>query len=482
MEPLAEDGVRLPVNFCDVDDYLEGLLSFVQRFRFLSDIESTEYLTSNSWETQIPQNWRSLETLDSDAIFAAIKCPSTLPENAESLRHFLEEREKVLLPRQSGAFKIESSIWDTPGFPMCLKKGLSKKKQHEVSRFSELVGNLAKGCNPPLDVVDLGAGQGYLGMSLCMERGLNVLAIDDDDTQTAALKRRADEMHSYMKTAPCGRLYVTNQRVSPHVAPQSLCGSLIGETVLCGLHTCGNLAPLALQWFVSSPGFRAVANVGCCYNLCTERYDSPNPADAVIGQSKALVCTSVGETEAHDPRFPMSTYLFSRRVSLGFSARTTASLSVRGWFANEQAATRQYTRIFYRALFQLMLRLLHLVSSEERVQLGRFGKNAAVDFVQYSKLALERMGVASEMRPSDEWLKKFYGDHAWLFLRVKWLWTFRALMGEVYESLILMDRYKYLLERSTHGKERLFKVSLQPIFCPEISPRNFALIAERVPG
>ena len=43
---------------------------------------------------------------------------------------------------------------------------------------------------------------------------------------------------------------------------------------LIGLHTCGDLAPMALRIFVSEPTVKVVCIVGCCYHLVSQEFGS----------------------------------------------------------------------------------------------------------------------------------------------------------------------------------------------------------------
>ena len=43
-------------------------------------------------------------------------------------------------------------------------------------------------------------------------------------------------------------------------------------TFLIGLHTCGDLVPMALRIFVSEPSVKLICIVGCCYHLVSQRF------------------------------------------------------------------------------------------------------------------------------------------------------------------------------------------------------------------
>lgn len=68
--------------------------------------------------------------------------------------------------------------------------GMSPKKEHEVSRMSEYIGQLL--CSGSTDtlhhIVDVGSGQGYLSRAL-QNLGLHVLALDSNEIQTSGAER-----------------------------------------------------------------------------------------------------------------------------------------------------------------------------------------------------------------------------------------------------------------------------------------------------
>uniref|UniRef100_A0A8C4PX01 Methyltransferase domain-containing protein n=1 Tax=Eptatretus burgeri TaxID=7764 RepID=A0A8C4PX01_EPTBU len=80
------------------------------------------------------------------------------------------------------------------------------------------------------------------------------------------------------------------------------------DSVLVGLHTCGNLGSNILRVFLCHKQLRALSNVGCCYHLLTET--SPLGADA------------------EDPcGFPMSQFLLKSGFMLGRNMKMTACLA-----------------------------------------------------------------------------------------------------------------------------------------------------------
>ncbi|XP_073413088.1 probable methyltransferase-like protein 25 isoform X4 [Dendrobates tinctorius] len=81
------------------------------------------------------------------------------------------------------------------------------------------------------------------------------------------------------------------------------------ESIMVGLHTCGDLAPNTLRIFTSKPEMKAVCSVGCCYHFLSEQFEhlEEDPTEGLWG-------------------FPMSQYLKERCWHIGRNARMSACL------------------------------------------------------------------------------------------------------------------------------------------------------------
>lgn len=87
----------------------------------------------------------------------------------------------------------------------------------------------------------------------------------------------------------------------------------IGNIIITGLHTCGNLAPTSLRLFINDPeNLTCLFNIGCCYNLLSEEFD-PN----------VDMCND--KSVSSDFGFPMSVYLKKLKFLLGRNARMLAA-------------------------------------------------------------------------------------------------------------------------------------------------------------
>lgn len=138
------------------------------------------------------------------------------------------------------------------------------------------------------------------------------------------------------------------------------------NAMVISLHSCGNLVHHGLRSLLLNPHIAAVAMVGCCYNLVTERLGPPTyKLPTLRPNHPRLVSTS----NAFDPHgFPMSEKLANhplphpkldqesadheppKGIRLNITARMMAVQAPFNWGAEDSELF--FTRHFYRALLQ----------------------------------------------------------------------------------------------------------------------------------
>ncbi len=138
----------------------------------------------------------------------------------------------------------------------------------------------------------------------------------------------------------------------------------------------------------------------------------------------------------------------------------------------------------YRAGLQLIIHAHTLLSEDALstfVNLGHLNRTAFEDgFVHYARCAFKKLGLSREFLDSkgvtDAALEEYQSQFKQREMEVPIMWTLRALMGAVIESLILVDRF-IMLEEKQDGDLVDIDFSLFPLFDPETSPRNCVLVA-----
>ncbi|ORX52290.1 hypothetical protein DM01DRAFT_1288982 [Hesseltinella vesiculosa] len=334
-------------------------------------------------------------------------------------------------------------------------------------------------------VVDLGAGQGYLSRVLAFQHDLLVMAVDGSEVQTCGAKR-FDSIASKGFKAKSHKLHhvtdlLTHDNAAAILASVQQQGDAATPVdadlvvsskgtvdshpawLICGLHACGDLSSLTLRLFTQQPEIRALVNVGCCYHFLTHSHDTTG--------HHAETGATVG--------FPMSRPLQS--YQLGSTACMLACQAPSRWLDQKDATIKAYRHHFYRCLLHWIMidKGLWLLETKAPV-LGRL--NAKRDFSSfpvYVKAALGRLGLAPDAISEAE-AEAYYSKYKQQYhtdQRIALLWTIRALLGPVIESLVLVDRYQYLQETLPETPTK--QVWLAPLFDPVVSPRNMVVMATK---
>ncbi|KAJ3086473.1 Methyltransferase-like protein 25 [Quaeritorhiza haematococci] len=442
--------------------------------------------------------------------------------------------------------------------------GMTPKKKIEVEILASLINDVAK-TNSVATIVDMGAGQGYLDAVLAFQYGHTIIGVDDDEVQTCGATKRSKTMTKIfskphvvarMREAEgegqgnsdecggetavkndadsfkgVGRLFHVNRHVDPTESFADLVKDLAGfvdpsestpsssppsttkNWLLCGLHTCGDLAASMIRHFLHSDA-RVLVGVGCCYNHVTESDPKvsngcgervvEDQEDQFVDDDNKPLNPKPGPSSNHPPGFPLSACLkaLSPPLHLGFTARTLACQATCRWSDPQKTSARfAFTRHMYRALLQLVIRDLELVPKSmpsRDVVIGRLGRGAfGGGFVRYARDALGRLGV-TVVKGEDEAgdvsktgqgeqmerkavteavLEQYFQRYACREKEVGVVWTLRALLATAIESLILMDRFLYLVESA---QKRKMQVLMFPIFEHVSSPRNIVIVAKKI--
>ncbi|KAF1998171.1 hypothetical protein P154DRAFT_263623 [Amniculicola lignicola CBS 123094] len=136
--------------------------------------------------------------------------------------------------------------------------------------------------------------------------------------------------------------------------------------MVISLHSCGNLVHHGLRSLLLNPAVSAVAMVGCCYNLMTERLGPPTFKLPSLRPNHPRLETTAN---AFDPNgFPMSEHMANyplpltpqneeqagmdppRGIRLNITARMMAVQAPQNWGRSDSELF--FTRHFYRALLQ----------------------------------------------------------------------------------------------------------------------------------
>ena len=277
--------------------------------------------------------------------------------------------------------------------------------------------------------------------------------------------------------------------------------------LVVSLHSCGNLLHHGICSLTLNRSVSAVAMIGCCYNLMSERLGSPTYKLPTL---RSLHPRLESTSSCQDPHgFPMSdrlcTYASSTGetgIRLNITSRMMAVQAPYNWGREDSEAF--FTRHFYRALLQRILLDRGVVkqSSEpgsvvggtisgnrrttEDVQgspliIGSLPKSAFTSFNAYVKTALAKLTAEkAEDAPvihqrtrdlTEEVIGQYKMD--WIYARknLAIIWSLMAFSAGVVESVIAVDRWLYLKEQ-----ECVEKAWVEPVFDYKQSPRNLCVV------
>ena len=274
------------------------------------------------------------------------------------------------------------------------------------------------------------------------------------------------------------------------------------QNLVISLHSCGNLVHHGLRSLVMNPSVKAVAMVGCCYNLMTERLGPPTyKLPSLRSANSRLEKTS----SAFDPHgFPMSKTFVEYRhphgegIRLNITARMMAVQAPQNW--TDADCESFFTRHFYRALLQKIFLdrgLIPKPSQDASTQdhsedtyngsaggtpiiIGSLRKSCYTSFLAYVRGAVQKLAqderLGREFAHGIEDMKdEEIVDYEQRFLHAKKelsiIWSLMAFSASVVEALIVVDRWSYLKEQPEVGD-----CWVETVFDYGQSPRNLVVV------
>ncbi|KAK2882519.1 hypothetical protein FQN49_000285 [Arthroderma sp. PD_2] len=285
------------------------------------------------------------------------------------------------------------------------------------------------------------------------------------------------------------------------------------RVMVVSLHSCGNLVHHGIKSLVLNPSVVAIAMIGCCYNLMTERL---NPPTYKIPSLRLPNSRLERTSSACDPHgFPMSShfenYTHERGdgIRLNITARMMAVQAPYNWGKEDSEAF--FTRHFFRALLQRVLVDYGIVPVPGRTSsgnttpeqedggdgiepgviqdtetpgcpliVGSLRKSAFLSFTAYARAAIAKLvhdplhGGAIKERVEclpDSTLDEYVTRYQSAKKNLSVVWSLMAFSASVVESMIVTDRWLYLREQ-----EAVKDAWVEPVFEYSQSPRNLVVV------
>jgi len=273
------------------------------------------------------------------------------------------------------------------------------------------------------------------------------------------------------------------------------------ELIVISLHSCGNLLHHGLRSLMLNPSVTAVAMVGCCYNLVTERLGPPTYKLPSLRIPNLRLDQTSSTCDPHG--FPMSDRLATfkhqrgKGIRLNITARMMACQAPQNWTPTDSESF--FTRHFYRALLQRILLDRGVVErpmdSEQQtaggnprawtgagpaLTIGSLRKACYTSFKAYVRGAIDKL---SDDRERGATIKKriegltdveidlYEENYKEKKKELSIVWSLMAFSASVVESTIVVDRWLYLKEQP-----EVKDCWVEAVFDYKQSPRNLVVV------
>ncbi|KAM7217882.1 methyltransferase-like protein 25 [Rhypophila decipiens] len=351
-----------------------------------------------------------------------------------------------------------------------------------------------------------------------LKRAAKELGVSDEDIATIDLRSRKELQATY--TAEEGKGFV--EYVVGRLEHADLTGVIsqlrgyetgVDQTaddlrmMAVSIHSCGNLSHYGIRSMILNPCIKAVAIVGCCYNLLTEKLGPPSYKPPFNRPTLQPINARVArESERRDPQgFPMSNYLSTYNnegVRFNITARMMACQAPQNWTAQESDGF--FTRHFYRAVLQkifldkgVITRVYHTKQSADNeksqspynsstnpVIIGSLRKQCYTSFKAYVQGAITKLTTNAEFSQyseiikeklagiTDEEIAKYEEEYRHRRRELSATWSLMAFSACVVESLIVTDRWLFLREHADIVRD----CWVESVFDYKESPRNLVVV------
>lgn len=270
--------------------------------------------------------------------------------------------------------------------------------------------------------------------------------------------------------------------------------------MVVSLHSCGNLVHHGIRSLILNSSIVAVAMIGCCYNLLTERL-GPSEHELPVLQSLHPRLKEAGSS--YDPHgFPMSQYYENYRspgattgMKLNITARALAVQAPHNW--SQKDSETSFTRHFFRALLQRILvdrnvipkpsaendalyEATHPKHKGDSIIIGGVSKGAYKTFNAYVRAATIKMSYdpnyGSKVQQhiatlTDEEIDGYETKYLYARKHMSIMWSLMGFSAQLVESIIVVDRWQFLREQDS-----VKDCWVEPVFEYGQSPRNLAVI------
>lgn len=276
---------------------------------------------------------------------------------------------------------------------------------------------------------------------------LNVLAVDWSPTQTSGATRLEDRTIESSDLAGGSLTYQTSSLDAPAIeellATWPSDEEAPKDAMLVALHACGDLTVDALKAFINSSGScadRKAICVGCCYNLMSE-----------FSEFSRFLASPFFKLNKITPDFPLSKLLPSFPTPPLVITRDHLRVSPQSpstWYHSQSAIASLSCSILKIAFRARLEAELDFYGHRGERSIGRLSQCSS--YTSYRTKALAKYGVqdettfpplafgSSDALAEEEWAEAVF--------KLQVFWTLRSWLGPPLESLLLLDRFAFVVE------------------------------------
>ncbi|XP_019537357.3 methyltransferase-like protein 25B [Aedes albopictus] len=447
---------------------LQDSIKVISNYSWLIDAYVLDFYVANHWD-RLPNSWklcfdgvdiRKLKALLSDETTGKEAETHLWPLSVLALRVLFRKyclaRQLPNEPANLGT-KLEQERSHFQAQQKLFDKSVKLKKRHEIEKFCEQCWRTGRKTDVQY-LVDIGSGQGNLARTLCYGFGFRVCCIEQDEKLVESARLKDEELSSRLKRKlkvetmhhPVHLNRKVNlEQIDPGQFVEILRDAFNVEKDaplqfgLVGLHPCGDLAVSLMKLFLSCPEAKFIKLVCCCYMKLTTAKDK---------------CSNYG--------FPLSAFCKQRELHLSYEAREIACHAIEQYYSKLGSDYQELKVHAFRAAVEKIIVQLYPHLKHSGV---RSTKVTNLSFQQYCEKATSGMGLdlpvtAMESPEIESDLRHWE--------RVVKFYTLRLMFAPLVESIVLYDRWLYLLEQGIHSQ-------IDVIFDPVCSPRNHALTGEK---
>ncbi|KAM3684315.1 hypothetical protein ACJW31_11G034500 [Castanea mollissima] len=462
--------------------WINAIIRFLKPFTFFMHAHVVNFFKDRLWES-VDKEW--MDCLRNEPIENLLLIPSGVVQDhwPASLKDFIVTLRSLVFPREQVDLHTVLPGLHVFSLNSVLAQGMNMKKKHEVEVLSAVVNSIADSARGHT-ILDVGAGQGYLAQVLSFQYQHSVVAIDACSHHGSITDARAERIKKH---------YAAQMRKS--------------------------------ETFLACKEVKAIVSIGCCYNLLSEEgidktetqcgfpmSAGVKSAGFSLGKnSRDLACQSAErwrgmEKDAGLHNFELHSFRAAFQMVL---CKYYPEVMITNPSIGRQGKTlrrRQHRKVEYPLNHkEIMCPSLHsnmkgsccniepteletdknsglaldtdvLFHGHSSTKSTRCEGTKSVDkyalFEKFSQSGLCRLGL----KPSQDIKFHEIWKEAEPFAElIGPYWSLRAALGPLLETFLLLDRLLFLQEQGSS-----LEVIMLPIFDPEVSPRNVAIIAKKI--